>query len=84
MAADEIVAHTTDLKADIELSERIRALRKQTGTLKGKEAAERRPTKKLELHQQTAELKKAPGESTDGKPTGTPGTERQRKETGER
>lgn len=81
VAADEIAAHTSDLKADIELSERIRALQKQISTLKGKEAAERQPTKKFELHQQIAELKRAMGESMNGKPADTPRTEQQRTET---
>lgn len=84
VAGDEIAAHTTDLRADIEQSERIRALRKQISALKVKEAAERQPTKKFELHQQIAELKKDLDESTDGRPTGTPRQGQQRTETEER
>ena len=52
--------------------------------MKGEEAAERQPTQKFEQHQQIAELKRAIGESMNGKPADTQKAGRQRTETEER
>lgn len=84
VAADEIATHTTDLRADIEQSERIRALQKQISALKGREAAERQPTKKFELHQRIAELKRAIAESGCEKQTDSDGRQPRTTETEER